>query len=203
MFCFFISLLLNTFSVQFPRQLQVSLQPIEAFFNEFNIEDAAADTLFEQPNCVETTEAEGESKLSASPSTPVPLMDLVTRPIDRRVENLNGRATSQALGLLPIKRTSVDTPLKRTVQVPDLLAQTVFNGLSMKNRENAWNKFDYVKWATLKHATDEDTSLSSWRKYRSSDIFKFQESNMDKFLSNNYVLTYIREATVNSRWHSI
>ena len=138
----------DTFPVQFPMQLQVSLQPIDAFLKEFNIESGEADTLFEKQrldSVEEAIAAEGGPKSPFSSVAPVPLMGIVTRTIDR---DLNESSTYRTPGPLPTKRNSIDTPQKKTVQVPDLPGQ--FNGMPIKDRENAWNKFDYVMWATYK-----------------------------------------------------
>ena len=162
--------------------MQVALQPIDAFLREFNIESGAAHTLFNQQSNVEEATSIGDEPQSPVSSTssraPVPLMGIITRPVDREVEIWNEYATPRIPGQPPSKRPSTETAPKRNVQVSDFPGQTVFNGLSMKDREETWNIFDYVMWATFKHATDEELPFKSWRKYRSSEVYKFQEGNM-------------------------
>ena len=53
--------------------------------------------------------------------------------------------------------------------------------------------FFYVMWAAYKNATEDKVTVLKWRKYLSSNLTRFKETNIDKFFSKNYILVYIKD----------
>ena len=116
-------------------------------------------------------------------------MQLVLPPLDTEKTSETATVTSQMSDTAndEISKTAThQTPqiatTSKKLDVPDLPNQTAFKRLSMNERSMSRNNLLYETWVTYKNAEK--------RKHLSSGFSRFQDTNMDKFLSKDYVLVF-------------
>ena len=73
----------------------------------------------------------------------------------------------------------------------EIPGQVVFNELEASERKRKWKAFDYLCWAVRREGTGSLIGRAQWRKTKRPEVLDFQVKNIDKFLSDEYVLVFV------------
>lgn len=76
--------------------------------------------------------------------------------------------------------------------IPMVLPHQVDNNrLEPQERKRKWKAFDFLCLAVRREGTGSLVGMAQWRKTKTPEVFAFQAGNVDKFISDDFVLVFV------------